>query len=74
LDIPQKAIRILSYKNDLVLDPFCGSGTSMVAAEIDKRRWVGIELSPRYCEVARERVQHFVDKNKQIEMEFKKGS
>lgn len=71
MDIPMKAIKILTYKNDLVLDPFCGSGTSAAAAEILHRRWVGIELSPNYCEVARERVQHFVDRNKQLKLEMK---
>jgi site-specific DNA-methyltransferase (adenine-specific) len=74
MDIPLKAIKILTYKNDIVLDPFCGSGTSLVAAEVSGRRWIGIELSPNYCEVSRERVQHFVDRNKQLELEFKKGS
>ncbi len=53
MDIPMKAIKILTYKNDIVLDPFCGSGTSMVAAVVGDRRWVGIELSPNYCDVAR---------------------
>ena len=70
LDIPSKAIKILTYKNDIVLDPFAGSATTLVAAEITGRRWIGIELSPNYCEVARERVQHFVDKNKQIELDL----
>jgi site-specific DNA-methyltransferase (adenine-specific) len=74
MDIPLKAIKILTYKNDIVLDPFCGSGTSLVAAEVSGRRWIGIELSPNYTEVSRERVQHFVDRNKQMELEFKKGS
>jgi DNA modification methylase len=71
MDIPMKAIKILTYKNDLVLDPFCGSGTSAAAAEILHRRWIGIELSPNYCEVSRERVQHFVDRNKQLKLEMK---
>ncbi len=71
MDIPMKAIKIQTYKNDLVLDPFCGSGTSMAAAEILHRRWVGIELSPNYTEVAKERVQHFVDRNKQLKFEMK---
>jgi site-specific DNA-methyltransferase (adenine-specific) len=71
MDIPMKAIKILTYKNDLVLDPFCGSGTSVAAAEILHRRWIGIELSPNYTEVARGRVQHFVDKNKQFKLEMK---
>ncbi len=71
MDIPMKAIKILTYKNDLVMDPFCGSGTSVAAAEILHRRWVGIELSPNYCKVGRERVQHFVDRNKQLKLEMK---
>ena len=71
MDIPMKAIKILTYKNDVILDPFAGSGTSLVAAEILGRRWLGVELSENYCKVAQERVQHFVDQNKQIEMEFK---
>jgi site-specific DNA-methyltransferase (adenine-specific) len=70
MDIPTKAIKILTYKNDVVLDPFVGSGTSMVAAEILDRRWIGIELSPKYCEIARNRVQHFVDEKKQVKIEF----
>ncbi len=70
MDIPSKAIKILTYKNDLVLDPFTGSGTSLVSAEILGRRWIGIELSPNYCEIAKKRVQHFVDKKKQVVLDF----
>jgi site-specific DNA-methyltransferase (adenine-specific) len=71
-DIPTKAIKILSYKNDIVLDPFAGSGTSLVSAEILGRRWIGVELSENYCKIAEERVQGFVDLNKQKELEFEK--
>jgi site-specific DNA-methyltransferase (adenine-specific) len=71
LDIPSKAIKILSYKNDIVLDPFMGSGTSAVAAEVLDRRWIGIELSPDYCEVARNRIKHFKEEQKRIELEIK---
>jgi len=68
MDIPMNAIKILTYKNDIVLDPFTGSGTSLVAAEVSGRRWIGIELSENYTKVAKERVQHFIDKNRQMEL------
>ena len=73
MDIPTKAIKILSYKNDVVLDPFAGSGTSLVSAVINERRWIGIELSQNYCEIARKRVKSFVEKKKQTKLEFEKG-
>jgi site-specific DNA-methyltransferase (adenine-specific) len=72
MDIPTKAIKILTYKNDVVLDPFAGSGTSMVAAETLNRRWVGIELSPNYAKVANERVGFFVQQKRQQVIDFKK--
>jgi site-specific DNA-methyltransferase (adenine-specific) len=70
MDIPMKAIKILTYKNDIVMDPFCGSATSMVAAEISGRRWIGIELSENYTKVGQERVQHFVNQNRQTKIEL----
>jgi site-specific DNA-methyltransferase (adenine-specific) len=70
MDIPTRAIKILSYKNDVVLDPFAGSGTSLVAAEILDRRWLGIELSPNYTQVATDRVQAFVEQKRQQTLEF----
>jgi site-specific DNA-methyltransferase (adenine-specific) len=70
MDIPMKAIKILTYRNDIVLDPFTGSGTSLCAAEIGGRRWIGIELSENYSKVARERVQHFIDKKKQTKLDL----
>lgn len=71
MDIPSKAIKILTYKNDIVLDPFMGSGTSAFAAELLDRRWVGIELSPDYTEIARKRVQALIDERKQTKLELK---
>ena len=69
MDIPTKAIKILSYKNDVILDPFAGSGTTLVAAEILGRRWLGIELSPNYMGVAQKRVQAFVDEKTKVKVE-----
>jgi site-specific DNA-methyltransferase (adenine-specific) len=73
MDIPEKAIKILSYRNDVVLDPFNGSGTSCVAAVVHDRRWVGIELSENYCEIAKQRIQSFVDQKRQQKLQFENG-
>lgn len=49
---------ILSWSNegDLVLDPFNGSGTTTKMARAMGRRWLGIEINPEYCEIARRRM------------------
>ena len=70
MDIPAKAIKILSYKNDIVLDPFMGSGTTAIAAETLGRRWLGVELSENYTEIARNRVRHFIEERNQTELEL----
>ncbi|MDA7960480.1 MAG: site-specific DNA-methyltransferase [Nitrosopumilus sp.] len=41
----------------MVLDPFMGSGTTAIAAEMEGRRWVGIDISAGYCDLARRRIR-----------------
>jgi adenine-specific DNA-methyltransferase len=50
-------IRSLSCPGGVVLDPFCGSGSTLLAAELEGRGFVGIELDPRYFEIARDRLR-----------------
>ena len=52
-----KLIKILTFKNDIVLDPFMGSGTTAVAAMKCDRRFIGFELSPNYHRIAEERLE-----------------
>ena len=56
VELPEKLINLFTYRDDLVLDPFMGSGSTMVAAEHLGRRYVGYDLDPAYVEIARERV------------------
>jgi site-specific DNA-methyltransferase (adenine-specific) len=48
-------IEAFSRPQSVVLDPFCGSGSTLVAAALTGRQYVGIELSQEYCETARRR-------------------
>ena len=50
-------IQCFSRPNDLVLDPFCGSGSTLLAAKIESRRFLGIELDAAYCNAARDRLR-----------------
>jgi site-specific DNA-methyltransferase (adenine-specific) len=62
LDIPMKAIKILSWKGDIVLDPFTGSGTTGVACMKIGRKFVGFEISPNYYRIAFDRIQYVIDR------------
>lgn len=52
-----KIIACSTDEGDLVIDPFLGSGTTAVAAEKLKRRWVGIEISSKYSKIAKLRMK-----------------
>ena len=48
---------LIVAKGDLVLDPFLGSGTTAVSCEKNNRRWIGIEIEEKYCEIAAKRIE-----------------
>ena len=62
-EIPMRCIRASSMPDDLVLDPFSGSGTTIIASETTGRRCVAIEISPVYVDVAILRWQTFTGKS-----------
>ena len=61
LSVIQQLLKLLSQEGQLVLDPFCGSGTTCLAAHLLKRNYLGIEINPSYVEYARTRLSEAVD-------------
>jgi len=61
LDLLIKIIEHSSKEGDLILDPFCGSGSTCVAAKIKKRRWFGIEINSNYLKIAKNRLNYQVN-------------
>lgn len=59
IELPGRCIRACSRPHDYVFDPFCGSGTTIIACEQYDRRCLGIELSPAYVDVSIIRWQDF---------------
>jgi site-specific DNA-methyltransferase (adenine-specific) len=56
VELPEQLIRLYTFRDDLVLDPFMGSGSTLVAADGLGRRFVGYDLDPSYVDLARRRV------------------
>jgi site-specific DNA-methyltransferase (adenine-specific) len=52
-----KCLNLGSEKGDTILDPFIGSGTTAIACERLKRKWIGIEIEEKYCEIAAKRIK-----------------
>jgi len=56
IDLMKQLILDNSNENDLILDPFLGGGTTAVAAKQLHRRYIGIEIIPKYCDIAKKRL------------------
>ncbi len=52
----ERVVRASSRENDVVLDPFCGCGTTLVVAEKQKRRWIGMDVAIRAIDMAKGRL------------------
>lgn len=60
-ELPKRCIKLYSYIDDIILDPFIGSGTTALVALKLQRRFIGIELNEEYAKLARKRVEPWLN-------------
>ena len=58
VELPKRFINLYSFKNDLILDPYIGSGSTAIAAKLLHRDYIGYELNPEYVEIAKNRLKN----------------
>jgi len=56
IELPKRCIKLFSFVGDLILDPFMGSGTTLIAAYLNNRKAVGFDVDKGYCELAYKRL------------------
>jgi site-specific DNA-methyltransferase (adenine-specific) len=56
MELPRRCIKLFSFVGDMVLDPFMGSGTTLIACALLNRKGIGVEIDQNYCEIARKRL------------------
>ena len=57
-DLVERVLKLFSYKNDIILDPFNGIGTTAVVAKKLGRRYIGIDISEEYCKKSQDRLKN----------------
>ncbi|OQX89710.1 MAG: methyltransferase [candidate division Zixibacteria bacterium 4484_93] len=73
LELAYRLLRMFSFHGDTVLDPFCGTGTTMLAAMKANRNSIGVEIDPEYCQMILKRLhQEGQTLFNQIEIKFEK--
>ena len=56
VELPERCIQLFSFERDIVLDPFLGSGTTLIACAKTDRKGIGLEIDEEYCKLAKKRV------------------
>jgi site-specific DNA-methyltransferase (adenine-specific) len=60
-ELPHRLIQLYTYVGDVVLDPFCGSGTTCLSAVKSGRHYIGYDIEEKYIELANERIRQYTD-------------
>lgn len=65
-ELPKRLIKLYTFENDVVLDPFIGAGTASIAALELNRKHVGYDVDENYCKLAEKRINQFVISNNKL--------
>lgn len=60
-ELPKRCIKLFSYVGDKVLDPFLGSGTTLIEACLNNRIGIGVDYDEKYCQLAKRRLLEYLD-------------
>ncbi|HMD87956.1 MAG TPA: site-specific DNA-methyltransferase [Anaerolineaceae bacterium] len=63
-ELPHRLIQLYSFKGDIVLDPFVGSGTTCIAAAADERYFIGYDINEKYLQLAEHRFTELLEKKR----------
>jgi site-specific DNA-methyltransferase (adenine-specific) len=56
VELPRRCIKLFTFVGDIVLDPFLGSGSTLIACALTNRKGIGVEIDKNYCEIAKKRL------------------
>lgn len=60
-ELPRRCIKLFSFIDDVIFDPFCGSGTTLIEAKNNNRFGVGLEIDSQYCSLIQKRIENETD-------------
>ena len=64
VELPRRCIKLFSYTKDIILDPFLGSGSTLIACLENKRKGIGVDIDEHYCDLAKKRILTYTAQGK----------
>jgi len=71
VELPKRCIKLFSFVDDVVLDPFSGSGSTLIACALTNRKGIGVEIDANYCEIAKQRLRKELQTMNQFKLKIK---
>ncbi len=68
IELPKRCIKLFSYKDDVILDPFLGSGTTLLVCLMEQRKGIGVDIDGEYCEIAKRRLTPLIGEKSQTKL------